>query len=191
MARIFQQPVRTDVYHLSAEGHVCSNPPPGHAPQCFDTYSEYDVYAEVKSNYVIYPPLPYTCTTPASVAVEIPPVYTHDFDANLTAANGSKDFVLYFSNCPSALNKIAYGISSVGISPNKSNGLLPSTPDTGVAVQVLINMNGNYYAARLDQAYIIYENQDKSIKMRFQYYKIGDIVPGKVNAQMKITIEYQ
>jgi len=153
-----------------------------------------DEYREVHRSFghvpIIISSAP-TCTTPGDQLVEIPTVNVNDF-AGVDTVGGVKPFWLQFTNC-SNHSAIRYKVDAVGTSPNASLGLLPSTPNMTVAVQVKHTPTGyTPVPVQLGNWYQINTSASShNLPMSVNYYKVGNVLPGAVNAQMKITVEYQ
>jgi len=137
------------------------------------------------------PPQPPTCTTPNVSDQTLDDAFSADFPSLNTTAK-PKYFSLQFYNCQN-LSKIRYRVNPVGTSPNAAQGLLPSSPNTGLAVQVShAPSGGSYVPVNLGSWRDINTSGNAySVPMRVEYYRTGTLSPGNVNSSMTINIEYQ
>jgi len=145
------------------------------------------------------PPPPPTCTTPAIPAQLLNAVAWNGFPGVNTphSDDPGKDFNLNFNNC-SNHTKIRYrvNVNAFGQSPDASNGLLPSMPSTGVAVQVRHRHpvpTFPFFPVEIGTWYEVMTSASSyTVPMNLRYFRIGDVVtPGAVNAAMVILTEYQ
>jgi len=143
----------------------------------------------INGNYSPPPPSA-TCTTPNSLNVALPDVYTDDFPAQFSDGPPGL-FYLEFTNC-SNLSKIRYKIDPVGTAPYQA--VLPASPNTGLGVRVQRIPNGGGIPS--DVQFGVWNQISTSassytIYMLGKYLRIGPLSPGDVNAAMSFTIEYQ